>query len=320
LTDATHSYTYVIMVELYVAIVALLLVLWLVPHAPARRLAISEEPPPPVDALAETKAFLLNRSALVLSLVYAWSSGGYVAWTSLFDDSIGGDPWSDEFIGSLTFASTVAYIIGGVIASILLDAFWRDRMKRMLLVSCGCGAACAVLLTLSVPSIFAARDRIVLDFGEGWLYLVFVGCGFWNGAATPVFYELAVEVSAPITEGVSGTTLSYFENVGALVVYQILGNAASSGGMNAVFSGGMCFATIALALVRGSPGDAYGALPPQDLVIDRVALNVNSDTDEVEAEEMATIPSSSPPQRSIARQDSTESFDGGNAPHARTAA
>merc|ERR1712146_795942 len=76
--------------------------------------------------------------------------------------------------------------------------------------------------------------------------------GFCNGAAAPVFYELIAEITYPISEGVSGNVLSYFENGGALVLYQGVGNFATGRSMNLIFAIGMGITVVLLQFVRNA--------------------------------------------------------------------
>jgi MFS family permease len=254
------AYSHVVLMEFCMA-VALISLSWLfLPPQPKchritakPKVAIDDEPEEEtkVNIIQETKALLKIPSALLLCIVYMWSSGGYVAWTSLFDDLLS-ELWSDEFIGNLTFVSTIAYIVGGLATSALVDSKLRHRMRAILITSCAVSTAGCLLLAISVPSVFAKGETIILDGGDGWLFFVFALCGFCNGAAAPVFYELVAEISYPICEGVSGNVLSYFENAGSLILYQGVGNFASGRAMNLIFAAGMGATVVLLTFVRNS--------------------------------------------------------------------
>jgi MFS family permease len=219
---------------------------------------------------AELGALFRNPTVVILCGVYAWSSGGYVAWTSLMDDLLSRyGRWSDEFIGLMTFTATVAYIVGGFVAAALTDKKLRFRMKELLVAACAVATVGCALLAISVPSPFA--DGIILDWGNGWLVFVSAVCGFCNGAAAPVFYELVAEVSYPVSEAVSGNLLSYFENGGSLLLYQGLGNVVSPQVMNVGFAAGMLLVSVVLVFARaayrrsawGAPGAEEDAQWPE---------------------------------------------------------
>jgi FLVCR family MFS transporter len=202
-----------------------------------------------VNVLSETKALLFQPSALLLCIIYAWVSGGFVAWNSLFNDLLSG-LWSDDFIGALTLTSTISYVVGGSIAAILVDSKLRSRMRAMLIASCALSTVTCTLLLLSVPSVFSSGNTLIIKGGDAWLFVVFLLCGFANGSAAPVFYELMAEITHPISEGVSGNVLSYFENAGALILYQGVGNVASGRAMNVIFALGMGCAAGGLTFVK----------------------------------------------------------------------
>lgn len=234
------GYAAVLVSELLAAAVCVVGAFYFVPLQPKRRHALTEsdDKKPKVDVVAEVRELFSVPSMVILCVVYAWSSGGYVAWTSLFDDLLDGR-WSDEFIGGLTFGSTATYVVGGALTAALVDSRWHPNMREVLLGSCIGGTVTALLWTLSVPSAFASHGRLVLNWGDEWIFFIGALSGFFNGCAAPVFYELAAELTYPVSEGVSGNVLSLAENVGALALYQLVFNFATPQTMNIAFTAGM---------------------------------------------------------------------------------
>lgn len=245
------GYAAVLITELLAATAVAVATMLFVPEQPKRRTAHNAEGNfVPVNIGLELKQLITNRNMLILCVVYAWSSGGYVAWTSLFDDLLSGR-WSDTFIGFMTFSSTVAYVVGGAVTAYLVDSRWHPKMKEVLMGSCFAGMLGALLLTLSVPSAFDhANGGLVLDFGDAWIFLMGTLSGLFNGCAAPVFYELAAELTFPVSEGISGNVLSLAENVGSLALYQIVFHFATPKTMNIVYTAGMLITVGLLALVR----------------------------------------------------------------------
>lgn len=199
----------------------------------------SDEAPP---ILPQLKEMLSHKSAILLLLVYSWSSGGYVAWTSLFDTMLG-DYYSSQYIGTVSFAGTVGYVIGGLVSSYLTDLYFYRHMKHVIFVCMALNTVSCIFFIASVPD---EDGTILWPLGQVWIVFVASLCGLWNGAAAPIFYELVAEITYPVDEGVSGNIMSMCENLGALVLYQGVARAFEAQSMNYAFAGGMAV-TIALS-------------------------------------------------------------------------
>ena len=199
-----------------------------------------------VDPMQETKSFLCMAPCLALCAAYSWVSGGYVAWTSMFDDLLHGT-YSDTFIGTLSGSSTVAYVLGGLATSVLADSLLRGKLKQIILISSIGSAVFCLLFTISVP-VVGGRGPLI-NAGGGWAAFVVTMAGACNGASAPIFYELAAEMSFPVSEGVSGNVLSYFENAGSLALYQVVSRTAQGPTMNVVYTVGMALACVCVALM-----------------------------------------------------------------------
>eukprot|EP00668_Euglena_longa_P004672 GGOE01005454.1.p1 GENE.GGOE01005454.1~~GGOE01005454.1.p1 ORF type:complete len:536 (-),score=175.69 GGOE01005454.1:433-2040(-) len=217
---------------------------------------------PPMSSVcgkyAQRKAGVLNdlrelagqRSFVWLCVAYAWSSGAYVSWTSLFDETLEQLNYDDTFIGYLSFGSTLAYILGGVVSSWVVDKFLSHRMKAVLLWSCVASLVIAAVFSLSVPSVFSLSRHGIFGGGKAWLLAVAAMTGFPNGAAAPIFYEFASQLTFPISEGASASALSLWENLGALFLYEVVARFFGPPSLNLLFTVGMGLCCIALQLVR----------------------------------------------------------------------
>lgn len=195
-----------------------------------------------VALLPQLKALLSHPSAVLLLIIYSWSSGGYVAWTSLFDEMLG-DFYSSQFVGTISFAGTVAYVVGGLLSSYLTDLYFYRHMKHVIFT---CMAANTMACLMFIASIPDEQGHILWDFGNFWIIMVAALCGLFNGAAAPIFYELVAEISYPVDEGVSGNIMSMCENLGALLLYQVVARVFAAQSMNYAFAAGMA-TTIALS-------------------------------------------------------------------------
>jgi sugar phosphate permease len=119
----------------------------------------------------QLKYFAGSANSLALFAIYAWTSGAFIAWTALFDHLLQALrlPFSDEFIGGLSFASTLAYILGGFISSYLADHYFPTAMKRIILVCCIANTGITWLYSRSLPvekahlAIATAEEAIALS-------------------------------------------------------------------------------------------------------------------------------------------------------------
>eukprot|EP00906_Rhabdomonas_costata_P004508 RCo006646 len=210
---------------------------------------------PMTEAKLDIRRLARHSSFRLLCYTYAWSSGGFVAWTSLWDLIMSQTPhthFSDTFVGLMSFASTLSYIVGGVVAAQVVDRYMSKRQKLVLVVSCAVSLAFTALFSLSVPSVFGARPLIYFgdSYHKAWLVVVATLVGFPNGSAAPVFYEFAAQLTFPASEGSSASALSLFENIGSLVLYQGVAKFCGPLTVNLVYTLGMALCVAMLLKVK----------------------------------------------------------------------
>ena len=87
----------------------------------------------------------------------------------------------------------------------------RGQRKRLLVASCALGALGFALFSL------ACTRGGVLDFApDGARVAVIYGASIfgslWANAATPIYYELAVEATYPVAEGLTTTAITLVQN------------------------------------------------------------------------------------------------------------
>ncbi|EAN83156.1 hypothetical protein C3747_359g12 [Trypanosoma cruzi] len=192
-------------------------------------------------------------SAVFLLLIYSWSSGGFSAWVSLFDATYD-DFFTESFIGFMSFSGMLAYAAGGLVSSCLTDLYFRRQMKYVIFFCITCNSVSNLLFVALAPN----NDGYSLHpSGRAWIVVVTALCGFWNGAAAPLFYELIAEISYPVDEGVSGVAVSFCENLGALFFYQVVSRFYSGQSMSVAYSFGMTVAVVLSAAVRQRYNRSY---------------------------------------------------------------
>lgn len=198
-------------------------------------------------------------AAVILCVAYSWSSGSYVAWTSMYEELLSGvTPRApgqqkgsrDVFIGFVTFGAMMAYVTGGLVTSYVTDRYLGRHMKRVILFCAVMNTICVLLFVACLPH----RDSMtpaLIPVGTGVIALLAALCGWFNGSAAPLFYELLAEISFPVPETVSGNLLSVCENAGALLMYQVvLRGAPSAYFVSVVFGMGMGCCAVGVAFVK----------------------------------------------------------------------
>eukprot|EP01012_Entosiphon_sulcatum_P011818 TRINITY_DN17314_c0_g1_i1.p1 TRINITY_DN17314_c0_g1~~TRINITY_DN17314_c0_g1_i1.p1 ORF type:complete len:532 (+),score=76.49 TRINITY_DN17314_c0_g1_i1:1005-2600(+) len=155
-------------------------------------------------------------SFIVLCAVYGWQSGAFNAWTSLFDEMLQ-NVYDEVFVGWLSFVSNVGYIVGGLVMAQLADTAMKRRHKRLLLYSFVFAVPLFLLFTLALPNPFSA-----VGFLTGGSVVLIAGLvGLCVGAAAPIYFEFAAELTYPISAGSSASMLALAENLGALLLYTL---------------------------------------------------------------------------------------------------
>lgn len=112
--------------------------------------------------------------------------------------------FSTQTVGWFSFSAITASIVSGIVhGSLAQHPAFRSRLKA-LIGSLMCGAAaCAVWFSLSVPSVFSAHALIPAG-GTRAIGAAVTLLGWFVGASYPLAFELAVELTYPIQESVSG--------------------------------------------------------------------------------------------------------------------
>ncbi|EPY25981.1 hypothetical protein AGDE_11600 [Angomonas deanei] len=194
------------------------------------------------DSLREQIVKLFKMPSIVcLLLVYAWLCGGFAAWVSLFSATYN-QFFGDKFIGFMCCAGMSAYVLGGLVSSYVVDLYFTRQMKYVIFFCLTMTTLCNLIFIACTPN---DKGYYLWNLGKGFVIFSTALCGFWNGAAAPLFYELVAEISFPVEEGVSGICVSIFENLGALLFLQVVYQKFKGQSMSVAYAFGM---TVALAL------------------------------------------------------------------------
>ncbi|ESL07702.1 hypothetical protein TRSC58_04605 [Trypanosoma rangeli SC58] len=222
---------------------------------------------------SQLRQMLGTPSVVFLLIIYSWSSGGFSAWISLFDETYN-KFFLEGVIGIMSFAGMVAYVVGGLVSSWLTDLYFSRQMKYVIFLCITCNSVSNILFIASAPN----NDGYSLyPPGRAWISAVTALCGFWNGAAAPLFYELIAEISYPVDEGVSGVAVSVSENLGALFFYQVVSRLYTGESMSVAYSIGMTVAVALSAAVRQRYNRSYHAyLRSFQQAVSMTAMEINA--------------------------------------------
>lgn len=185
---------------------------------------------------AQLRQLLSRPTPWILMAIFSWCSGGFVAWTSMFELMLE-EAYDSKLIGTMSFVTSLGYVGGGLVAGYLIDKYFRKSMSTF--ISCALALACVATtgFTAVTPS-FPETDAIVGTESPFLVFFFGALCGIGYGAATPVFFELLAEYAYPVDEAISGGVLSVMEAVGALAIYQVVARFLEGGSMNYAFAGG----------------------------------------------------------------------------------
>lgn len=166
---------------------------------------------------------------MLLAFAGGVTTGSFNAWSGLLDLICHPLGLTPEQSGYLGFAVTVSSIVGGLFVVQLAEKYFLRHFKRLLLYLMACVLLSFIWFTFSVP------------FDEGapvipYVYVLLLICisiaGFFQGAAQPLFCELAVELTYPMSETTSVGMIGLWGNVAASIVLSI--PAAQSHWLNAI--------------------------------------------------------------------------------------
>jgi FLVCR family MFS transporter len=184
------------------------------PSAPSRSATVQRASPAEgLKLLARCPAFWM------LACSYAAISGVFTGWGSLLPDLLQDVPPASQAeadAGLLGSLGALAGMVGGVALGHLADRLHasRGRRKALLLGTCAAGGALFLAFLFAVtpswlpPSwVSAARARRIC------MFVAAVLGSLCANAVTPLFYELAVEATYPVAEGLTTTALTLLQNV-----------------------------------------------------------------------------------------------------------
>lgn len=184
---------------------------------------------------AQVMQLITRFTPIMVMVIFNWCSGGFVAWTSMFDLMLE-NHYSSTIVGTISFTASICYVIGGLVAGYLIDKFFSRHMSAFISIALAIACVATTAFTAVVPN---EEGFVAIEVDSSIPIFVFAGlAGIGFGAATPVFFELLADYSYPVDEAVSGGLLSLMEATGALLIYQIVARIFEGNQLNYAFAGG----------------------------------------------------------------------------------
>ncbi|GFO30328.1 disrupted in renal carcinoma protein 2 homolog [Plakobranchus ocellatus] len=240
--------------EFAAAAVLFILVIIYFPSKPPLPPSISASVPRE-EYLDGLKHLIHNKQFWVTAIAYSVPIGVYEVWQVVLDVIL--DPKvSQQTAGWMDFYATIGGCISGLLISRFADLFTR-QMKVFLLVFYFLAAASMLWFSLLVAG--------VLPFDVGMAYAAMVIGGVFLDGGAPLFFELVIEVSYPVGEGVTSGCLQMI-CAGAGVVFLSLVQIQSIGKdwMNWLFTACITLAIPLLFFIKTN----YGRADIDDMEID----------------------------------------------------
>ncbi|KAK3100279.1 hypothetical protein FSP39_017433 [Pinctada imbricata] len=161
-----------------------------------------------VDFKSGTKLLARNTRFWLICLTYGLSLGVFNCWQSVLDVILKPHNISEKEAGWIGFYGTLAGCVATVILARFADAF--SRHMKMLLVFLYVGSSLSFVW-------FSLIIQGTLPNSTVSLYIAIILATLLLNSATPLYFEMACEVSYPVAEGITNFALTLVNNIGGLI-------------------------------------------------------------------------------------------------------
>ncbi|KAL4228584.1 Solute carrier 49 member 4 [Mactra antiquata] len=149
-----------------------------------------------------------NRTFWLIAFTYGLSLGVFGCWNGVLDVNLKDHGISQTEAAWLGFYGVIATCIACIVAARGADIFAK-RIKWFLVMLFILGGACFVVFTL-------ALIKIVPDY-TSIIYSTYIMANLLMGATSPLYFEMACEVTYPTAEGVTNLVLTLVNNIAGLI-------------------------------------------------------------------------------------------------------
>eukprot|EP01084_Bolivina_argentea_P294755 507283_1 len=166
---------------------------------------------------------ILNYSTVVTVIVGGMEGGMFAAWAGVLQDMLSPLGLNDTDIGLMGFNISLFSMIGGLITGPVADKYFEKKLRKFIYILFVLTLIVLLILLFIIPSPFSNDSLIILSnntcqLTKNIVLNVFIALlGICEGGLVPLFYELSVEVSYPVSEGSSAMLLVYVLNITCLV-------------------------------------------------------------------------------------------------------
>ena len=171
--------------------------------------------PPSVTAASDRYGFkegilnLMRRPNMwYIGAMYGVSMGSFGSWASVLNIILHPLGISQAEAGWMVFSGCIGGVLGGIAMGKIADIFKR-RMKVLLVID--------FILVVICVGWFTFQCNDILPRSTTMLFVAAIGLSVFFNAITPIFIEMACEVSYPIAEGLTSGLLSMFINFTATI-------------------------------------------------------------------------------------------------------
>ncbi|XP_078460089.1 solute carrier family 49 member 4 homolog [Lampetra planeri] len=156
-----------------------------------------------------------SRRFWLIALAYGAASGVVGGWSGVLDVILSPNGVSQAKAGWVGFSCTTVGSFAGIIISRFADYF-AGQLKAMLLVIYTAATLAAVWFTL-----MSYGNIPFLPFDTGSLYACTLLLGVSTNSSIPLFFELFVETTYPVPEGITCGIVTFLSNLfaGLLLVF-----------------------------------------------------------------------------------------------------
>lgn len=165
------------------------------------------------DFFAGAKQIFKNKQFWTLALIYGVTTGVYSGWGASLAVNLETFSIGQHEAGWIGFYATLAGIGAGLILARCADLF-GGKMKLLLLVLFFGASGCFLWFSLLCLRMIAYDDAA--------LYKSSILGGFFISGTIPLFYELTVESTYPVAEGVTTGALTLINNTFTVIFLLVL--------------------------------------------------------------------------------------------------
>jgi len=199
------------------------------------------------------KTLSQQRNFWYICISYGAMAGLYSGWGPLYAliiNTLGKKvaPTPQITASWIGFYSNISGNIGGMVVSILADkGIGRNHFKTILIVLSSLGVVVYIIFAV----LFVRKD-LLQHLGLPVIYTLCILGGVVINSTVPIFYELAVDTTYPVAEGLTTSVLTVMNNIGGLVFLLLPSIGVVIGDWVNYTVGGACLVSvICMSLFQG---------------------------------------------------------------------